>query len=80
MIINAVFPHLAATIALKRYAPGLFTGLFLIIPIDSFLIFRAINAQAITGMQTIIATIFVGVVLILILPLLFKAGRKLIDY
>jgi hypothetical protein len=80
MIINALFPHLVATIALKRYAPGLFTGIFLIIPINSLLIYRAINTQVITVLQIIIATVFVGIVLIIIIPLLFKAGRKLIDY
>jgi hypothetical protein len=80
MIINAIFPHLVATIVLKRYAPGLFTGIFLIIPINSLLIYRAINAQIITGIQTIIATVFVGIVLIIAIPLLFKTGRKLINY
>jgi hypothetical protein len=80
MVINAVFPHLIATIAIKKYAPGLLTGIFLIIPINSLLIYRAINAQTITGVETIIATIAVGILLILMIPLLFKAGHKLIDY
>ncbi|PKN69104.1 MAG: HXXEE domain-containing protein [Deltaproteobacteria bacterium HGW-Deltaproteobacteria-10] len=80
MIINTVFPHLIATIALKKYAPGLFTGLFLIIPINSILIYRAIVFGFITMMEVIIATAVVGILLILIIPLLFKAGRRLINY
>jgi hypothetical protein len=33
MILNAIFPHGVASIALKKYAPGTLTGVFLIIPI-----------------------------------------------
>lgn len=39
MAMNAVFPHLAATILLKRYAPRLITGLMLNVPLGSYLIF-----------------------------------------
>ncbi len=80
MIINAVFPHLIATIALKKYAPGLLTGLFLIIPINSILIYRAIDIGFITITEVIVATTVMGVLLILIIPLLFRAGRTLINY
>ena len=80
MIINAIFPHLVATIALKKYAPGLFTGIFLIIPINSILIYRAVSIGFTTITEVIIATAAVGILLILIIPLLFKAGRALINY
>ena len=80
MIINAFFPHLVATIVLKRYAPGLFTGLFLIIPINSILIYRAVIIGFITITEIVITTIALGIILILIIPLLFKAGRSLINY
>jgi hypothetical protein len=80
MIINTLFPHLVATIALKKYAPGLLTGLFLIVPINSLLIHRAIAIGFTTMTQVIIASFVVGILLILIIPLLFRAGRKLINY
>lgn len=80
MVINAIFPHLIATIALKKYAPGLFTGIFLIIPINSILIYRAIDIGFITITEVIVATAVMGVFLILIIPLLFRAGRTLINY
>lgn len=35
MIVNAIFPHLIATILMKQYAPGLLTGLFLNLPINT---------------------------------------------
>jgi hypothetical protein len=80
MIINAIFPHLVATIVLKKYAPGLFTGLFLNIPINSILIYRAINIQITTITEVVIATVAAGILLILIIPLLFRAGRRFINY
>jgi hypothetical protein len=80
MIINALFPHLVASIALKKYAPGLFTGLFLNIPINSLLIYRAINTGLTTITEVIISSIVMGILLILIIPLLFRTGRRLISY
>ncbi len=80
MIINAVFPHLVATVVLKKYAPGLFTGLFLNIPVNAILIYRAINIGITTITEVVIATAIVGILLILIIPLLFRAGRRLINY
>jgi hypothetical protein len=80
MIINAIFPHLIATIALKRYAPGLITGLFLIIPINSILIYRAVIIGFTSFIEIVITTIALGAILILLIPLLFKAGRSLINY
>ncbi len=80
MMINAIFPHLVATVALQKYAPGLFTGIFLIIPINSTLIYRAVDIGFITITEVAIATVAVGILLILIIPLLFRAGGRLINY
>jgi len=80
MIINAIFPHLAATIALKRYAPGTITGLFLIIPINCVLIYRAVIMDIVSVWEIAITTIALGVILILVIPLLFRAGRRLTNY
>lgn len=33
MCLNSIFPHLIATMVLKRYAPGTLTGLLLNLPI-----------------------------------------------
>lgn len=38
MIINVFAPHLIATIVLKRYAPGLATGILLNLPINYIII------------------------------------------
>lgn len=49
MIVNAIFPHLIATILMKKYAPGLLTGLFLNIPINSFIIVQIFQKVILHG-------------------------------
>ena len=39
MLANVFFPHLVATIALGRYCPGLATGILLLAPVTSYLLF-----------------------------------------
>ena len=39
MAFNSIFPHLIATIALRKYAPGTFTGLLLNLPIGLYIVF-----------------------------------------
>ncbi len=43
MLLNVFFPHLLATIALWRYAPGTGTGLLLNLPVTSLLIYKALK-------------------------------------
>ncbi|MBU2649158.1 HXXEE domain-containing protein [bacterium] len=42
MLLNVVFPHLIATIALKKYAPGLATALFFNLPVTAGLLYHAV--------------------------------------
>ena len=78
MILNAIFPHLVVTILTRQYAPGLMTGILLMIPINSFIIIKMFNNQLIRWSDFIISTVVVGVSLLLLIPLLFKIGRKII--
>ncbi len=43
MVLNVIFPHLLATIVMKKYAPGLITGVLLNMPIGLYLIIENIN-------------------------------------
>lgn len=80
MIINAVFPHLIATIVLRKYAPGVLTGVFINIPFFSLMITYAIKSDLISIMEIIISTAVVGGVLISMLPVLFAIGRKIVKF
>jgi hypothetical protein len=77
MIINALIPHLVATVALKKYAPGLLTGLLLNIPVNTMLIYRAISENTIAFPAVIVATVVVGLILLALIPILFRVGRML---
>jgi hypothetical protein len=76
MVANVIFPHLIATLLLKKYAPGTITGILLNAPIGIYILTRGIN-----GTDELIFVIVAGVILaIIFLALiiqLFKAGKYL---
>ncbi|XWX61689.1 HXXEE domain-containing protein [Desulfitobacterium sp. AusDCA] len=78
MCLNSIFPHLVATIVLKRCAPGTLTGLFLNLPIGLTIIFNGFE----TGIQffkLMITFAIITIITITSLRPLFKLGNKLID-
>jgi len=81
MCFNSIFPHLIATIAMKRYAPGTITGLFLNLPIGLYLVFvrGCNNGSSLDAVKLIIGFVVVGGLMLGILRPLNKLGAKLID-
>lgn len=77
MIFNAMFPHLIATVLMEKYAPGLLTGLLLNIPINSFVIYQMFAENLIVWKELIISTIVVGIILLALIPVLFKIGGRI---
>ena len=77
MLLNAFFPHLLATLALRRYAPGTATALLLNLPVcgallyvglaNEYLVARPLAWYCLAAIATILASI----------PALFFVGRKL---
>lgn len=76
MILNAIFPHLIVTVLMKKYAPGLLTGLFLNVPINSLVIHQMFAENLILWKELIISTLVVGIILLALIPILFKVGGK----
>lgn len=75
MLANVFFPHLVATIALGRYCPGLATGILLLAPVTSYLLFLGYCEGYFEIPRLLFATVlFAGAVLVSI-PLLFRLGR-----
>ncbi|MEC1601000.1 HXXEE domain-containing protein, partial [Bacillus halotolerans] len=72
----AIFPHLIATVLMKKYAPGLLTGLLLNIPVNSLVIYQMFVKNLIVWKELIISTLVVGIILLALIPLLFKVGDK----
>jgi len=62
MIANVIFPHLIATLVLKKYAPGTITGILLNAPIGIYILIRGIN-----HIDELIFVIISGVILAIII-------------
>jgi predicted neutral ceramidase superfamily lipid hydrolase len=77
MVLNAVFPHLAATVAMRSYAPGLMTGLCLNVPMGIYLVFVR-HGAGLDPLKYAAATILVSAVVLVSLKPLFWLGKKLI--
>jgi hypothetical protein len=78
MCFNSIFPHLIATIVLRRYAPGTLTGLLLNLPIGMFIILKGLE-DGIELNKLLFGFIAVAVIVIASLRPLFRLGRKFID-
>jgi hypothetical protein len=78
MVANVIFPHLIATLVLKKYAPGTITGMLLNAPIGIYILINGIN-----GTDELIFVIISGVILVIIFLLLinhlFRIGKHLFD-
>ncbi len=78
MVLNVFFPHLAATLALKRYAPGTLTGLLLNAPIGIYLLIREIkNINDL--FYSIIASVVITLITLVLINFLFQIGGKIFD-
>ena len=78
MCFNSIFPHLLATIVLKKYSPGTITGLMLNLPFGSYIIFNKYNSL-LDYDKLLIGFAVVSAVTITSLKPLFELGAKLID-
>jgi hypothetical protein len=76
MIFNAIFPHLVATVVLKKYAPGVITGVLLNVPINSLILYQFLRRGELTVIELLISTLLVGFMLLSLIPILFKVGRS----
>lgn len=77
MVLNVVFPHVLASLALRNYAPGTATALVFNLPLGGWLLWRAITEKFVqpsvfawSGPLTVIA-------IVASVPALFATGRYL---
>lgn len=78
MVANAIMPHLAATLLLRRYAPGLGTGLLFNLPLGLWLLSDRLDptaAQPTTASQLLLATFIVSLITLVLLKPLFRLGE-----
>jgi len=77
MLINVFFPHLAATIVLKKYCLGLLTGVMLLLPVTSYLLLYGYDNEFYFFPKFWFITIPFAALVIVSIPILFKIGKVL---
>ncbi|MCG8335952.1 MAG: HXXEE domain-containing protein [Proteobacteria bacterium] len=77
MLLNVVMPHLAACVALKKYAPGTGTAIAFNLPVTFLLLRQMILQNYIELSRFYWAGPLTVVVILTLIPLLFAVGRKL---
>lgn len=78
MIVNLVIPHLGATITQRRYAPGLGTSLFLVLPVGVSLLWQAFALELISMPSYFMAGVGMLLGTAVIWPALFHIGRRML--
>jgi hypothetical protein len=76
MALNSVFPHLIAAVYLRKYAPGLITGICLNAPIGVYIIVKA--AEKYNFMFIVLAVLIMSVLSAGSLKYLFRIGKKIL--
>jgi hypothetical protein len=80
MLLNVVFPHLIATIALKKYAPGLISALLLNLPTTSGLLYFAVMENYIDLNKFYYLGPIVTIGILGSIPILFGIGRRILTH
>jgi hypothetical protein len=62
------------------YAPGLLMGLFLMWPINSLIMLKAIQGGLLSWLELGLFAVGVSACLLVLLPLFFKARKLVADY
>jgi hypothetical protein len=78
MVFNVIFPHLLASIILKKYAPGTITGIMLNAPIGLYILIKSISDFN-ELFYIMLCGLLLALMTLLVIKLLFKIGKKLFD-
>ena len=77
MVANVFVPHLAATIALRRYMPGTATALALDLPLGVLCLRRALSSGFVRPAAFVVAAAAATLVLAASIPALLALGRRI---
>lgn len=79
MLVNIIMPHLGATIAQRRYAPGLGTAILINLPLMSLFIRKTFQMRDLNIMYFAAASLLMLLLAVFLWPLLFKIGGRLFN-
>jgi len=74
---NVLIPHVALTVALRSYMPGVATAVALNLPVLSLLVVLALRDGYVSGWKAAAYSAGVAGVLMVAIPILFKTGKIL---
>ncbi|MDW7694580.1 HXXEE domain-containing protein [Flammeovirgaceae bacterium SG7u.111] len=77
ILLNVFFPHLIATIYLKKYAPGVITGILINLPLALFILLELEKENLLTQSQLIVAIVSGGLVGVILAFVFLKIGNIL---
>jgi hypothetical protein len=77
MLANVLIPHLALTVALRSYMPGVVTAVALNLPVLSLLVLFALREGYVSGWKAGAYSIGVAGILLAFIQILFKIGKIL---
>jgi hypothetical protein len=77
MLANVPIPHIALTVALRTYMPGVATAVALNLPVLSLLVVMALREGYVTGWKSVAFCIGVSGAALASIPALFKLGKLL---
>jgi hypothetical protein len=77
MLANVPIPHIAASVALRSYMPGVVTAVALNLPVLSLLVVLALREGYVSGWKAVEYSAGVAALLLLSIPALFKLGKAL---
>lgn len=78
MAANALFPHLAATLATRQYMPGTATGLLMVLPLGAAVLHRAVQESWADFSTLAWVAPAVSAGLVAAIPLQFSLGRRVL--
>lgn len=77
VLANVLIPHLALTVALRSYMPGVATAVALNLPVLSLLVVLAIREGYVSGWKAAAYSVGVAGILLASIQILFKIGKIL---
>lgn len=77
MLLNVAFPHVLATMVMRRYAPGTATAVLINLPVTTMLLRAALAEGYIDSSTFVWAGPLVAIAIVALIPVLFSVGRAM---
>jgi hypothetical protein len=76
MLLNVLFPHVVASALYRGYTPGIVTAILCNLPVDGYVLVRAVRERHAQLRWLAVSTALVTIVLVASIPGLFWAARQ----